>query len=96
MVGASAGGKAVGVADEDSSGDPGSAVKRRRRSQDRDVSSAGASPTKAGGPAEDGAAVKAEPINGAAVDANGAVKPEAAFWSALEDSKDEVLHSCSA
>ena len=68
----------------------GSGVKRRRRSSDQDVSSAGASPTKANAEGQDGASVKAEPINGAAVDDNGAVKPEAAFWSALEDSKDEV------
>ena len=31
------------------------------------------------------------PVNGhAATEANGSVAPEAAFWSALEDAKDEV------
>lgn len=94
-----AGSKLAPAADEGEAGDPGSAVKRRRRSQDRDVSSAGASP-KADGKGEgdkgendegeDGAGVKAEPVNGATTDASGAVKPEAAFWTALEDSKDEV------
>ena len=75
---------------EEEAEEPGSAVKRRRRSSDRDVSSAGASPTEANTEGQDNASIKAEPINGAAVDGNGAVKPEAAFWSALEDSKDEV------
>ena len=89
-----AGSKLAPAGDEGEAGDPGSAVKRRRRSQDRDVSSAGASP-KADGKGEDdksgdGAGVKAELVNGATTDASGAVKPEAAFWSALEDSKDEV------
>ena len=37
------------------------------------------------------AAAAAQPVNGHPVaHANGAVPPEAAFWSALEDSKDEV------
>ena len=80
----------------DQSEEPGSAVKRRRRSQDRDVGSAAGSPAKANAEvksvaeSQDAAGVKAEPVNRGSVNADGTVKPEAAFWTALEDAKDEV------
>ena len=92
-----AGNQAAPATSEDHQSDePESAAKRRRRSADRDVASAGASPVKANGhltaegQVQSTAGIKAEPVNGASVNADGAVKPEAAFWTALEDSKDEV------
>lgn len=68
--------------------EPESASKRRRRSEDRDV--AEASLDAVGAPA-------ANPVNGHSLEeANGGVPPEAAFWSALEDAKDEVRIPTSA
>ena len=61
-----------------------SASKRRRISDDPDdaVAAVGADGAPADGP---------QPVNGDSVTAtNGNVPPEAAFWNALEDSKDEV------
>ena len=67
---------------------PESASKRRRRSEDRDVGEATVNAGEADQPATENGAM---PVNGHTVtDANGGVPPEAAFWSALEDSKDEV------
>lgn len=64
-----------------------SAAKRRRRSEDKDVGEA-ASEADGGSQGEVKGVV---PVNGhSANGADGAVAPEAAFWSALEDAKDEV------
>ena len=72
---------------KDSTEDASSAAKRRRRSEDRDVGEAAADTD--GG--SQGQAKGIVPVNGhAANGADGAVAPEAAFWSALEDAKDEV------
>ena len=66
--------------------DPESAAKRRRRSEDKDVSEAAAAADADGAPA-----AGPKPVNGHAVTAaDGSVPPEAAFWTALEDAKDEV------
>ncbi len=63
----------------------GSAAKRRRRSEDRDIGEAAADGI------SQGQVNGVVPVNGhAATEANGSVAPEAAFWSALEDGKDEV------
>lgn len=72
-------------AQENGATDPESAAKRRRRSEDRDVSEAAAAD--ADGAPADGP----QPLNGHAVTAaHGDVPSEAAFWTALEDAKDEV------
>lgn len=73
-------------AQENGATDPESAAKRRRRSEDRDVSEAAAAADADGAPADG-----PKPVNGHAVTAaHGDVPPEAAFWTALEDAKDEV------
>ena len=70
---------------ENGNEDGGSATKRRRRSEDKDVGEAAADGI------NQGQVNGVVPVNGhAATDANGSVAPEAAFWSALEDAKDEV------
>jgi hypothetical protein len=70
---------------ENGNEDGGSAAKRRRRSEDRDVGEAAADGI------SQGQVNGVVPVNGhAATEANGSVAPEAAFWSALEDAKDEV------
>lgn len=77
---------------KDSTEDASSAAKRRRRSEDRDVGEA-ATDTDGGGQGQ-GQGQGVVPVNGhSANGADGAVAPEAAFWSALEDAKDEV-RSC--
>lgn len=74
-------------AENDTDG-PESASKRRRRSEDRDVGEATINAGEADQPATENGVL---PVNGHTVtDANGGMPPEAAFWSALEDSKDEV------
>ena len=73
---------------ENAAGEPESASKRRRRSEDKDVAEAAVD---ADGAPADGP----KPVNGHPVTAtNGDVPPEAAFWTALEDAKDEVRALC--
>ena len=70
----------------------GVAAKRRRRSEDRDVAEAAVAANGGGeGTVDADAAKGALPVNGhSSKEADGSIAPEAVFWSALEDSKDEV------